>query len=98
MGTEKKGYKVLARVVEVKTPCNAGHRVDDQAIFNFNRVEGKLCFYSMCSMMAKVHSLRYGGRFPWLEDPNEPARHGCPDGSNVVFELSRIMPDKNEGS
>ncbi|MCF8033451.1 MAG: TIGR04076 family protein [Desulfarculaceae bacterium] len=91
MPAKAKRYRVKVRVVEVKSPCTAGHRVGDEVIFEYNQVAGKLCFDAMCSMMAKVHSLRYGGQFPWLKNPDDPARHSCPDGSNVVFELSRIL-------
>ncbi len=92
MGGKPKRYQVLVRVVEVKTPCNAGHRVGDEILFKFNQVQGKICFDAMCSMIPKVHSLRYGAQFPWLEDFAAPAKHGCPDGANVVYELSRANP------
>lgn len=92
MSENGKRYRVKVKVVEVKSPCKSGHKVGDEIIFEYNQVKGKLCFDSMCSMMAKVHSLRYGGRFPWLKNPDDPARHSCPDNAKVVFELSRILP------
>lgn len=92
MGKQAKRYRIRVRVVEVTRPCKAGHQLGDEVVFEYNQVKGKMCFDSMCSMIAKVHSLRYGGKFPWLENPDDPARHSCPDGGNVVFELSRINP------
>ena len=70
-----------------------GIKVGDEVIFKYNQVVGNICFDSMCSMIAKVHSLRYGAQFPWLKDPQDPARHGCPDGANVIFELSKLSED-----
>ena len=94
MSQESGRSQVKVRVVSVAKPCNAGHRVGDEVIFKHNQVVGRLCFDSLCSMMAKVHSLRYGASFPWLKDPDQPARHGCPDGANVTFELSRLPSGK----
>lgn len=91
MNRQVKRFKVKVKVVSVKRPCNAGHRQGDEILFEYNRVVGRLCFDSMCSMMAKVHSLRYGAEFPWLQDPRDPALHSCPDGGNVTFELSRVI-------
>ena len=92
MEKQVKRYMVQVKVASVGRPCNAGHRVGDEIIFAYNQVKGKICFDAMCSLLAKVHSLRYGAQFPWLEGPQEPALHSCPDGGNVVFELRRIAP------
>lgn len=94
MEKQPKRFKVQVKVASVGRPCNAGHREGDEIIFEYNQVKGKICFDAMCSMLAKVHSLRYGAHFPWLEDPQAPARHSCPDGGNVVFELRRMAPSR----
>ncbi|MCB2225845.1 MAG: TIGR04076 family protein [Desulfarculaceae bacterium] len=90
MSDKPKLHRVKVKVVEVKNHCDAGHRVGDEVVFENNRVEGKLCFDSMCSMLATVHTLCYGGVFPWFKDPDAPVPLACPDGGKVVFELSRI--------
>jgi uncharacterized repeat protein (TIGR04076 family) len=92
MGDKPKRHWVRVRVAEVGRPCSAGHRVGDEIVFKYNQVAGKICFDAMCSMISKVHSLRYGAHFPWLPDGQTPAKHGCPDGANVVFELSKVVP------
>ena len=93
MNKQIRRFTVKVKVVSVKGPCKAGHKVGDEVIFKYNQVVGNICFDSMCSMIAKVHSLRYNAQFPWLKDPQDPARHGCPDGANVIFELSKISGD-----
>jgi uncharacterized repeat protein (TIGR04076 family) len=90
MSVNAKRFWVRVKVVAVKKPCKAGHKVGDEVVFTYNQVEGSMCFDAMCTMMPKVHSLRYNARFPWLKDPKDPARHSCPDEGNVVYELSQI--------
>lgn len=94
MSKQGQRFQVKVKVVSVTRPCNAGHREGDEIIFEYNQVVGKICFDSMCSMIAKVHSLRYGAQFPWLKDTQAPALHSCPDQGNVTFELSRIIAGK----
>ena len=91
MSKQPKRCRVKVKVVSVGRPCKAGHREGDEIIFEYNQVVGKICFDSMCSMMAKVHSLRYGAQFPWLKDPQDPALHSCPDEGNVTYALSRVL-------
>ncbi|MBU1276702.1 MAG: TIGR04076 family protein [Proteobacteria bacterium] len=91
MSKQGQRFRVKVKVVSVTRPCNAGHREGDEIIFEYNQVVGKICFDSMCSMIAKVHSLRYGAQFPWLKGPQAPALHSCPDQGNVTFELSRAV-------
>lgn len=88
-----KRFWVKVKVVSVKKACKAGHKAGDETIFKYNQVVGKMCFDSMCSMIPKIHSLRYGASFPWLKDPGDPARHSCPDEGNVVYELSKMTSE-----
>lgn len=84
---------VRVKVVAVKKKCQAGHQVGDEVVFKYHEVAGKICFDAMCTMIPKIHSLRYQAHFPWLKDPRDPARHSCPDEGNVVYELSRISAE-----
>lgn len=91
MSEKANRFWVRVKVISVKKACSAGHKAGDEIIFKYNRVEGNICFDAMCSMIPKIHSLRYNAHFPWLKDPKDAARHSCPDAGNVVFELSRIF-------
>jgi uncharacterized repeat protein (TIGR04076 family) len=93
MGAKSKRFWVRVKVVSVKKACKAGHKVGDEIIFKYNQVAGTICFDAMCSMVAKIHSLRYDAHFPWLKEPDSPARHSCPDEGNVVYELSKMAAE-----
>jgi uncharacterized repeat protein (TIGR04076 family) len=90
MNEKAKRFWVRVKVVAVHKPCKAGHKVGDEVIFKYNQVVGAMCFDAMCTMMPKVHSLRYNAQFPWLKNAEAPARHSCPDEGNGVYELSKI--------
>lgn len=93
MSEKAKRFWVKVKVVSVNKKCNAGHKEGDEIIFKYNQIAGNMCFDAMCSMIPKIHSLRYNARFPWLKNPNDPARHSCPDEGNVVYEMSKITAD-----
>ncbi len=88
------GYNIVAKVVKQKGHCDAGHTVGDKVVFDGSTVEGKICISALYSVLPKVFAMRYGAKFPWLNDP-DTATHACPDALNpVVFEIQRL-PDKN---
>ena len=94
MGDEQKieeaGFTMVAKVMRQEGHCAAGHKVGDEVIFDGNTVQGKVCISALYSFLPKVFAMRYGARFPWLEDP-DVATHACPDAKNpVVFEIRRI--------
>lgn len=86
----RQGYKIVARVIRKEGHCQAGHEVGDQVVFDGETVQGKICISALYSLLPKVFAMRYGARFPWLDDP-DVATHACPDAWNpVVFEILRL--------
>lgn len=84
------GYTIVARVIEQKGHCAAGHQVGDKVVFDGQTVAGKVCIHALYSFLPKVFAMRYDARFPWLED-QDVATHACPDAWNpVVFEIRRV--------
>lgn len=71
--------------------CPLGHEVGET--FNWPDDTGKMCPHAVYVVYPAVDVLRFGGVFPWEDDP-DMTRICCPDPNNpVVFEIRRI---KNE--
>jgi aminoglycoside 6'-N-acetyltransferase I len=84
------GFTIVARVIQQKGYCGAGHHVGDEVIFDGQTVQGKVCIHALYSFLPKVLAMRYGAEFPWLQD-KDVATHPCPDAWNpVVFEIRRL--------
>jgi uncharacterized repeat protein (TIGR04076 family) len=84
------GFKIVARVIRQEGHCDSGHTVGDEVVFDGMTVQGKVCMSALYSFLPKVFAMRYGARFPWLDDP-DVATHACPDAWNpVVFEIRRV--------
>jgi uncharacterized repeat protein (TIGR04076 family) len=84
------GFTIVARVIQQKGYCAAGHQVGDEVVFDGQTVQGKVCLHALYSFLPKVFAMRYGAEFPWLED-QDMATHACPDAWNpVVFEIRRV--------
>ncbi len=87
------GYTIVAKVIKQEGHCHAGHRVGDEVIFDGLTINGKLCIHALYSFLPKVFAMRYGAKFPWLEDP-DVSTHACPDAKNpVVFEIRRVREE-----
>lgn len=88
-------YLIQAEVIKQEGHCQAGHQVGDRVLFDGLTVQGKVCIHALYSFLPKVFAMRYGARFPWLEDP-DAAAHACPDAENpVVFEIRRITEPRS---
>ena len=84
------GWMIVAKVIEQKGHCIAGHKVGDEVAFDGQTVQGKVCIHALYSFLPKVFAMRYGAEFPWTADP-DVATHACPDAYNpVVFEIRRL--------
>jgi len=84
------GFKIVARVIRQEGHCAAGHQVGDEIVFDGETVDGKVCISALYSFLPKVYAMRYGAKFPWLDDP-DVSTHACPDAWNpVVFEIRRV--------
>lgn len=84
------GFTVVAKVIRREGHCEFGHQVGDEVVFDGDTVQGRVCISALYSFLPKVFAMRYGARFPWLDDP-DVATHACPDAWNpVVFEIRRV--------
>ena len=84
------GPDVVAEVVSQQGHCGAGYKVGDRMRFCGFAVEGRVCLHALDSMLSIVNMLKFGGSYPWRDDP-DTAQIACPDASNpVVFEIRRF--------
>jgi uncharacterized repeat protein (TIGR04076 family) len=85
---ENREFEVVIRLVSNSRPCHNGHQVGDEWVFNYNTPAG-LCSLAYNAIYPAILTLRYGGRFPWQEDP-DVILLACPDSEvHNVFELRR---------
>ena len=81
---------VIAKVISRKGPCKT-HKVGDEFVMG-ERTPPNVCSSAFHSLFPFAQVLRYGGSFPWEQDPNK-ATVACPSSANgVVFELRRASP------
>jgi uncharacterized repeat protein (TIGR04076 family) len=82
-------YDVEITVISQQGECGAGHKVGDKWIVG-NTTPGGICLSVYPSMLSTIDVLKYGGAYPWSQDP-DVALAVCPDPANpVVFQLRRI--------
>lgn len=90
--SETFGTRVKIEVVEVMGTgaCSSDlHKVGQVWIAEDAIVPQGMCCWAYNSIEPFVNALRFGGRFPWRDDPK--ARVCCPDADNpVVFELTAL--------
>ena len=81
--------KVRVRVVSQKGTCAFEHKVGDQWVINGKTPEG-MCASAFNALYSNLRVLRFGGSFPWEDDP-DVSTVACSDAANpVVFELRRL--------
>ena len=81
--------KVLGKIIEIrgKGVCSYGHTVGET--FEFSEKGSPICQWAQNSLFPFYTVLKFGGKFPWAEDPDR-LQVACPDPNNVVvFELWR---------
>jgi uncharacterized repeat protein (TIGR04076 family) len=82
-------YDIEIMVTSQKGTCGAGHKVGDKWIIS-NHTPGGICLSAYPSMQSSIDVLKYGGSFPWSDNPDESGTT-CPDPQNpVVFKIRRI--------
>jgi uncharacterized repeat protein (TIGR04076 family) len=82
-------YKIMGKIVEIrgKGQCSYGHEVGQ--VFEFSEMGSPICQWAQNSIFPFFTALKFGGKFPWSEDPDR-LQIACPDPDNVVvFELWR---------
>jgi len=82
---------IIARVISQKGNCAAGHKVGDEFVIGDN-IQPGLCSWALVPLFPFAGILKFGGSFPWGEDPKK-ITVACPDPNNpVVFELRCDQP------
>ena len=82
-------YDIVARIISQKGTCEAGHKQGDEFVIT-NELPAGMCTWAFNTVFPFAMVLRFGGSFPWEEDPDK-ATVACPDADNpIVFELTRI--------
>lgn len=76
--SEKGPFTIVARMIRQEEHRAADHRVDDEVIFAGQIVQGKAGIHALHSFLPKVFAMRYGAKYPWLED-QAVAMYTCPD-------------------
>jgi uncharacterized repeat protein (TIGR04076 family) len=82
-------FKIFGKVVEIrgKGTCSYGHQVGET--FELTEMGSSICQWALNSIFPFFTALKFGGRFPWSDDPDR-IRISCPDPDNVVvFEIWR---------
>lgn len=91
-------YRILGKIVEIRGTgkCSYGHQVGE--VFELKEVGSSICQWAMASIFPFFTVLKFGGRFPWSQDP-DCLRVACPDPDNVVvFELRRERIHEGTGT
>ena len=82
-------YGVVARVISQKGICSALQKVGDEFHIGDN-TPPDMCSWAFYTLFPFASVLRFGGSFPWEDDPDKTTV-ACPDPENpVVFELRRL--------
>ncbi len=86
---ERKVYKIVGTIKDVKGQCNAKHKKGD-VIELSGHDSGGLCGFFYHDIFPSIITLQFGGTFPWSQDP-DIVELECPDRFNVVkIELKRV--------
>ncbi len=84
-----RSYDVLVKVISQKGLCGCDHKVGDEWVISDKTPVG-ICLSAFDSLLSNIRVLKFGGSFPWENNP-DTATIACPDAENpVVFELTRL--------
>lgn len=82
-------YDIEVTVVSQRGTCGVGHKAGDKWLVG-STTPGGVCLGAYRRIETYIEILKYGGSFPWSQDPHS-CRSVCPDTNNpVVFEIKRI--------
>ncbi|MGD1119814.1 MAG: TIGR04076 family protein [Dehalococcoidales bacterium] len=82
-------YDIEVTVLSQTGNCGAGHKVGDKWLIE-NHTPGGICLSAYQVMEPYCDVLKYGGTYPWQQDPDVTLAV-CPDpGNPVVFQLKRL--------
>lgn len=82
-------YDVEITVISQKGSCGAGHKAGDKWLVK-DHTPGGIYLAVYPHIHTTIDILKYGGTYPWNDNPD--IDHAiCPDPNNpVVFELKRV--------
>lgn len=84
----KRNYQVKIEVISQQGFCFCGHKVGDSWIVDAKTPTG-MCGEAYGALLPRLHALRFGGSFHWLNKGEGVCL--CVDPENpVVFRLTRI--------
>ena len=87
-------YNITFKLIGNQKPCNVGHQVGEEWIWE-DKTPHNMCFAAYNALYPFALVIKYGGNFPWQEDPNV-IEQACPDADVVNrFEIRRT-PEKKE--
>ena len=82
--------QIELKVISQTGSCAAKHKVGDTWVMGAKTPEPGICATALCAMLDKIRILRYGGSFPYKENPTVTTS-ACPDAENpVVFKITRL--------
>jgi uncharacterized repeat protein (TIGR04076 family) len=82
-------YDIKIKLVGNINPCHSGHKVGDEWLWD-EKAPGGMCWAAYSSIFPFALVLKYGGQFPWQDDP-DTVTASCPDPEVVNrFEIRRI--------
>ena len=82
-------YDIAVKVISQNGTCSRRHKVGDEWIVGDETLEG-ICLYAFDAISPQLQVLKFGGSFPWSDNP-DTGKVACPDPDNpVVFELRRL--------
>jgi uncharacterized repeat protein (TIGR04076 family) len=83
-----KQYDLVIKLVSNQRSCPSGHKVGDEWLWQDQTPSG-LCWAAYNAIFPFAIVLKYGGTFPWQQDP-DVITASCPDHEVVnVFEIRR---------
>ena len=86
---ERTQYDVAIKLIGNQRPCHGGHKIGDEWLWQ-EKTLGGMCWAAYNSIFPFALVLKYGGTFPWQQDP-DVVTASCPDAEVVnVFELRRL--------
>jgi len=92
--TMAENYDVSIKLVKNNKPCHSGHQVGDEWLWH-DKTPAEMCFAAYNAILPFIQVLKFGGNFPWQNDP-DIITVSCPDPEVVnVFEIKRT-PEKKE--
>ena len=87
---ENKNYEVHIKLIRNQSPCHCGHQIGDEWVFDY-MTPGGMCSLAYNAIYPVALTLRFGGTFPWQDDP-DIIEITCPDSQvHNIFELRRML-------